>query len=678
MNSLNTITIFLIFSALFLSLGIAYFQYYYRAKNIHKINIVLFFLRFSSLFLLLLLLINPVVSSLEIELQKPILNIVIDDSKSISFFKEENTVNNLLTNIKENKELSKKFDTQFFKFSENINALDSLSFNGNKTNIYKAIDFISEVNKDNLAATILLSDGNQTIGNDYEYLKTKEAVYPIIIGDTSFYMDLEISQLNTNRYSYIKNSFPIEAIINYDGNEKIETNFIIEKNGRVVFKKKLHFSKKQKSNVVTTNLKSTIKGTHYYKAKIEPVLDEKNIKNNSKEFSIEVIDEKSKILILSSFLHPDLGALKKSIESNEQRSVKIELIQKTTTNLKGFQLVIFYQPTQEFKPYFDVIGSDNQNFMIITGSETDWNFINQLQLDIAKAAITQTENYQAKFNSGFLTFSQENIGFEDFPPLTDKFGEINLKPSYKTLLFQTINGLENQQPLLVTRERNNQKSAFILGEGIWKWRAASFLRNNSFNDFDKFINNLIQFTASKKVRKRLAVDSKTVYDANENIVLNAFYVDNNYIFDKRASITANIKNSNTNYSKSFPFSLKENTYQLNLEGLPSGNYTYEVLVENQNISETGTFIITNYEIEAQYSRANVEKLQRFAQNNNGKIFYKNQLELLINNLLEDKKYTTIQTSKKVEKPLVDIWILMFLIIAILSSEWFVRKYHGKI
>jgi hypothetical protein len=52
------------------------------------------------------------------------------------------------------------------------------------------------------------------------------------------------------------------------------------------------------------------------------VLKRKNTYNNSKNFAVEVIDQKTKIA-LTAINHPDVAALKRSIESNAQRTVTI-------------------------------------------------------------------------------------------------------------------------------------------------------------------------------------------------------------------------------------------------------------------------------------------------------------------------------------------------------------------
>ena len=675
---MQTTTIIYFFGAILFSLGVSWLLYFYKSKELKKVDYFLFSLRAISTFLLLLLLINPKIENIETENEKPTLALLIDNSKSIKYFKEVENVEKLVSEIHKDNSLNKKFTIDNFTFGEHLKVLDSLTFLENETNISKTIKDLNELNKDKIAPIFLITDGNQTIGEDYEYLNSKQPIYPIVIGDTAKYVDVKITQLNVNKYSYIKNKFPVEAILNYEGIKKVNTLFSIFYKGKVVFKKEISFSADNNFKTVNTNLTSTKEGLQYYSATLRKIDNEKNITNNKRNFSVEVIDEQTKVLILSSILHPDLGLLKKSIESNKQRSVDVFLINEFKKNINDYQLVVLYQLNNKFNKIASVIKQNNSNYLIISGTNTDWNFTNKLKLGFRKNAINQTENYGAIYNDRFLTFLQEDIGFTNYPPLKDKFGEIIFLKKHETLLYQNINGVQTKQPLLSTFDINNQKSAVLFGEGIWKWRSNSFLSSNSFEEFDKFIGSLVQFLASNKKRGRLEVNSDNIYPANSTINISAFYTDKNYQFDSRASLEIAITNKESKVVTKFPFSLVNNSYQVELENLLSGEYSYRVSVLDQKIEKFGRFKISNDHIEEHFTNANVEKLHKLAIKSGGKLFYLNQLNDLIKELLENETYYTIQKSKLKQQTLIDWKWLLFIIIILFSSEWFIRKYYGKI
>lgn len=664
--------------ALLLSFSIAYFQYYFREKNTHKITIFLLVLRALSFFLILILLINPTIENEVYTNEKPILSLLIDDSRSIDFFKESKNVSDLVAKFNSNASINKKFSQNQFQFGKGLDVLDSLTFQDNETNIYNGISEVQKQNAYKIAPIILITDGNQTIGSDYEFLNSKQPIYPMIVGDTTQYSDIKIGQLNVNKYSFFNNQFPVEVLLNYEGKEKIMTEFKIMSEGKTIFRENISFTAQKNAVTISTKINSNSLGVNFYEASIQKIENEKNIKNNIKSFFVEVINEQTKVLILSSILHPDLGVLKKSIESNKQRSATISLINDFKNRIDDFQLVVLYQVTNQFKQILAEINTKKTPFLFISGAKTDWNFVNNQQLGFKKRAINQTENYGAKNNEVFMMFQQNNIGFDNFPPLKDFFGELIIEREHQVLLFQNINGIQTSNPLLATFNTDNHKFATLFGEGIWKWRSASFLNNNSFEDFDAFIGNLVAYLASTKKRNRLEVSTESLFPANSTINISAFYADSNYKFDPRASLEITIKNTDTNEIIKFPFSLVNNAYQVTIENLNSGKYEYQVAVLGQNIFKKGRFVVTDYQIEEQFSRANVEKLTKLASNSGGKVFFVKQSEDLIDELLENESYYTVQKSSKKQQSLLDWKWILFLMITFLSVEWFIRKYIGKI
>jgi len=664
--------------AFVLSGSLGYYQYYYRVKKPTKVNFLLVIIRSLVFFLLMLVLLNPSITKESIINQKAKLSVLVDNSSSITFFKKDSLVHAILQNFKTHKKLNKRFDINYYSFGNLFQQSDSFSFDENQTDISMPLERISKIQKNASNAIVLLSDGNQTIGNDYEYTSIKDPVFPIVIGDTTEYQDVKIAQINVNRYSFINNQFPIESILQYEGTQTIKLRYSLENNGKIIFSERINFSEKNNSHILKTFIKATKEGTNFFTSKIEYLENEKNIVNNSKNFSVEVIDKQSEVLIISSFYHPDLGALKKAIESDKQRKVTIKIVDNKNIQLNKYQLVVLYQPNNKFNIIIDQLNSNKSSFMLITGSKTDWLFLNNKSLGINKKNINQLENYTARFYNGFLNFSQKNIGFENFPPMIDYYGETTVSIPHQTLLYQNINGFSSQNPLLATANHNNQKKVFLFGEGLWKWRSSSFLKNNSFQYFDEFIGNLVQYASNKKIRNRLDLDITSFYNANSSIQIGAFYVDENYRFDDRATILFTIKNKNSKKKKTFPFSLSGSSYQLELTSLEAGEYEYTIEVDGQNISKKGRFKVNEFLVEEQFTNANSYKLELLAQKTNGKLYFEDKHRLVIDDLVTDNRFSTIQKSKKTIDKLVNWQWIMLLIIGLLSLEWFIRKYIGKI
>ncbi|WP_431134230.1 VWA domain-containing protein [Psychroserpens mesophilus] len=677
---MQTDTIIYIIISGILALVLALFQYIFKSKKTTKTYWFLAFLRFVSIYSVLLLLINPKFDKISFYDEKPNLIVAVDNSESITYLNQSENTSNVIKSIKQNEQLNENFNLKFYTFGKSVNQTDSLDFNDKQSNIADVFDRLSEVYNNSISPTLLITDGNQTYGYDYEFMTNRyqQAIFPVILGDTTTYTDIKIQQLNVNRYAYLKNKFPVEIIATYNGNTTVNSQLKITSGTTTVFSQPVSFSKNKTSQIVNLNLPANRVGVGSYKAEIIPLSNEKNTVNNVKNFAVEVIDQKTNVAIVSDLIHPDLGALKKAIESNEQRKAIILNSVEFLNQSEDFQLVIVYQPMNNFRALFKEIDRLKLNKIVVTGTKTNWSLLNQLQNNYSQQITNQTENFQPSLNQNYSTFIIDDLNFEAFPPLQSEFGETTFKVPFETLLFKTINGTQLEEPLLSTFEINDKREAILLGEDIWRWRAQSYLDEKSFNTFDNFIGKLVQYLSSKQRRSRLNVNYESFYNGNDNVKITAQYFNKNYEFDANENINITLKNKLTNDTKTYPFVLKNTNYQVDLSGLQAGDYSFTVKTSNGTISKSGELKILDYNVEQQFLNANVTKLENLAANSNGKAYFIGNTSSIIDDLLTDSRFATIQKSSKKIVPLIDWKYLLALIALSLAVEWFIRKYNGLI
>ncbi len=663
--------------AVIAALGMAVFQYFYKTKSRSKTVIFLAILRFLGIFSMLLLLINPQIKSTILEVVKPKLVIAVDNSSSIKFLKSDDKTKDLVRDVRLNKALNDKFSIDYFSFDSTVKILDSLTFRKNRTNIREVLVSLDDVYKEN-AVIILVTDGNQTLGNDYTFRTSKNTVYPIVVGDTTKHIDLEISRLNANKYSFLGNNFPVEVFVNYNGKDPINPVLTVKSGNTTVFKENLDLNGEKNSEQVIFNLSASEVGIKNYRASLTYLTGEKNTINNHSNFSVEVIDEQSKVAIISDIKHPDLGMLKRAIESNKQRKVEYLTSNVTSNELNAYQLVILYQPTNSFRKVFEELENKEINSFIITGTQTDWNFLNRIQANFKKTVISQTEDYTADFNDNYGDFVVDNLSFEDLPPLHAYFGEVVFNSTHESILFQNIGGFKTESPLLATYLTNNRRGAVLFGENSWKWRALSFNKSKTFEGFDSFINKLVQYLAVKKEFNRIELTYVPIAYQNDLIKISASYFDSNYTLDTRAKLVLNLKNSQTNKTTQYPLLLNKNTYEINLSNLKSGDYSFSIKVEGQNILRSGNFTVLDYNIEQQFTYANMDALKVIAESSGGKLSHIDENSRSFKKLIDDTDYKSIQKSSEKIVPIIDWKWLLALIVLFFSLEWFIRKYRGLI
>jgi len=676
---MTTNTIVLIFISLGIAFALSYFQYFYKAKSKSKMTKLLAFLRFLSVFGLLLLLINPIVSRKTFETQKTPLPIVVDNSSSIADLKANQIAKELYEKLSSNSKLKDKFDVQTYSFDSEfqpIESSDELDFKGNQTNLDEVAKNIKSINKNLSFLTVLITDGNQTSGSDYVFsFDANNKVYPLVVGDTTTYLDLKISQINVNKYAFHKNKFPVEVFLQYAGTKSVTANFAISQGNNVLNKQSVSFSPSNKSAVLNILLPADKTGLQIFNARISSSESEKNTYNNSKKFAVEIIDQKTEIVIVSSINHPDIGVLKRGIETNAQRKVTIVKPNKIN-ELNKYNVLILYQPTAEFKQVFEANKNLKINTWIITGNNTDFGFLNQQQNQMSFRMSSQKEDFLANFSSDFNLFATENIGFENFPPLENAYGTITANANVTVLLSSRIRNVETNQPLLAFSDNQGRRSAFLMGENIWKWRAQSFVDKKSFDEFDVFLDKTIQFLASNDSKKSLIVNHERFYNSGDALEITAQYFNKNYEFDEKARLTIAVTNSKTKQVKRYDLLKTNNSFKVNLNGLSAGNYSFVVKELNSNASYSSTFEILDFDIEKQFVNPDVSKLKQLALQTKGKVFVPNQVDDLIKELLENEDYKAIQKDIVKKTPFID-WIWLLVLIALsLASEWFIRKYNG--
>ena len=672
-------TILYIIGSGILALFVALFQYIYKTKR-HRLHWGLACLRFISIFSLLLLIINPKFENTESTIVKPTLVLAVDNSQSIKYLGKDSIATKAVQSILNNKEIASKYDVKYYDFGAQLNQNTTLAFDDHQTNITKSILGIEAIYESQLAPIVLISDGNQTIGTDYQYASKafEQVVFPLILGDRMFHTDLKIQHINVNKYTYLNNKFPVEIIASYSGNSPIQTELTIRSGARIIHKEMVRFSKDQNIKIVTPKITSTKVGAQRYQVSLSPLENEKNTLNNQKYIAIESIDERTKIALISSVTHPDLGALKTSIETNEQRLVTICSPSDFLRLKDEYDLAILYQPTSSFKAAFDFINLKKLNTLIIGGNQTQWSFLNSIQSDFKQEITGQSENYQGRINPSFANFITTDFTFNSYPPLSTEFGSININVPHETFVFKSINGIVTQEPLWFTYENNARRLSVLLAENIWKWRMHSYREQQNFENFDALMAKMIQYLNIQNQIKRLVLNYESIYDGSQPLELSAQFFNKNYEPDPNAELNISLKETKSGRQFEYPMVSDQNTYKINLNALEPGIYKFEVSANQKSHRAFGSFEILNFNIEQQFINANVEQLEQLALHTEGTTFFETQTNDLIAHLISDNRFTSIQKFTKKSVPLIDLKFWLLLLVSSLAIEWFIRKYNGLI
>ncbi len=665
--------------------------YYRNSKNNFKktVTIILSVLRAITTSLIVFLLLSPVFRVKSFVNEKPIIIFAQDNSNSILLNKDsvfyktiyKNKVNELLD------ELSSDFEIKRFDFSERVNENNSFNFNGKQTDI-SSIFYETEnrfINR-NVGAIILSSDGIYNSGSNPLYLKSQinAPIFCIAMGDTSIRKDIFIQKVNYNKITYLGNKFPLEITVNANKCDGNNVKLSVFHNNKEAFSQNITIKGEQYSVNIPVTLDANESGLQRYTIRVSPIDNEVTEVNNIKEIFIEVLDSRRKILILYDAPHPDISAIKQTLERNKNYQVETYDIEAFTKNVNEFNLLIFHSlPSNNlnFNRIFSEIKKNNIPVLYIVGSQTNINQFNQLQtgINIISKGNSLNECYPSFSDDfSFFTINEFNKKIAStLPPMHCLYGNYQISPSIETLIYQKIGNVISNFPLIAYSQNIETRNAFILGEGIWRWRMINFSQKDNTDFFDELIIKTVQFLSAKNDKSQFRVNNSYLFYENQNIEFNAELYNDNYELINYPDVDLIIKNSKgKNYD--YKFSKQGNSYYLDAGLLPVDNYTYNatVLIKNKKMNFKGSFTVAPVDIEFTDLIANHQLLYNLSQKSSGELIYPKDIDKLKEILTERKDIKTVKYERIQYLEWTNIIWILIIIILFISTEWFIRKYNG--
>jgi hypothetical protein len=172
---------------------------------------------------------------------------------------------------------------------------------------------------------------------------------------------------------------------------------------------------------------------------------------------------------------------------------------------------------------------------------------------------------------------------------------------------------------------------------------------------------------------------KNTFDENESVILNAELYNDAFELVNTADVNITLKN-NSGKSYSFLFSRTSNAYQLKAGILPSGTYSYQAKTSlgKNSYQVEGQFIITAQQLELKQSVANHQLLYMMATQNGGKMVFPDQIGSIPSLIKANETVKTIAYEDRSYEELINLKFIFFLLLLLLSGEWFMRKRDGEI
>ena len=663
---------------------LTYFLYSKKENWSSRVNYILAALRFSSLFLICFLFLSPFFNYVKNHFEKPSLAIIIDNSSSLLESSDSIKIKQSISSL--SKSLN---DIGILPVIHDLTkqiSLDSLQFNGDETNLSEAItNAKEEYYNRNLAGVLLISDGihNKGIKPDNKNFRTN--IFTIGLGDTTSRNDLIINSVKINKTAYVKNDFPIKTTISCKGYENVNSQLKLFRNDTLIQEQEVTLNKSSPKDITfyTSEAKT---GSYTYTVVLNALEDEISTKNNSKTLFIEIVNNKEKVLLYAQAPHPDLKVLKSIIDKTDKYELDlfIEGIHNKEFNINNYHLAILHQtPIKRTNKNLDKIIQSDISKLYVLGNQTltyEFNKHNKTVQILENS--NQKDEVGAYLNNELETFTLDNSYINNLltnaPPVEVPFGDYVLKGNATIILGQKIGSIETTKPLLILNQTGDFKEGVLIGEGYWKWNLFEYIETGEHKLLNEILSKSIQFLSSKNDKRQLITSAeKSLFYTSEPTRLNIETY--NELHEKVNNIPTEINVFDTKGNKQkFSVITSKNKTVYSLNYMKEGRYSYssKATIAGKTHTSNGGFFVEKKKIEATDIQANHLRLQKIATNNNGIFTTLDATDLIITEI-KNRSYSNRIHSQEEYQPLRDNWIYLLIIIALLATEWSVRKAKGS-
>jgi len=646
-------------------------------------------LRFIAVTFIAFFLLSPLLKNISRTVEKPIIIFAQDNSESVtvgkdSLFYKTKYIENVSELVSS---LADKFDTNNYSFGDKIKSGLSFDYKEKQTDIASLFDEIkTRFTNRNVGAVIIASDGLYNKGQNplYSSAQNKFPVYTIALGDTTVRKDLILSKVLSNRIAYLGNKFPIEIQISARQLGGKTSTCTVSKGSDVLFTQQVVINGNNFSTTIPVQLDAKESGLQRYTIKLSGIDGEVSYANNMKDIFIDVLDGRQRVLILADAPHPDIAAIKNALESNENYEVNSFLVADFNSSLAGYNLVILHQVPSAKNKIEKLLADINKAklpVLYIIGSQSSISSFNNAQSDLSvPSSGGKINDALPSISKDFSLFTISNAlrsYSSKFSPLQCPFGNYKINSSVSVLFNQRIGLVETQQPLFLFSQSGERKTGIICGDGIWRWRLQDFAEHNNQNIFNELIDKTVQYLSAKIDKSFFRVISKNNFYENESVEFEAEVYNDSYELINDPEVSVTITNAD---GKRFPFTFNKtsNAYRLNAGIFPVGNYRYEakVKVGAKIYSEKGEFSVAALQVETTNTIADYQLLYSLAKKSGGEMIYPNQLDKLAEILNAREDIKPISHSEKKLSDMINLKWIFFLLLSLISLEWFMRKING--
>jgi uncharacterized membrane protein len=716
---------------LVISFAVVIFSYYRTDKPLNRRSrYTLIALRILAIGLILFCLLDPTLIAKIETIRKSNILLLFDDSQSMSLtdsgekatridsvkkaFLDGSSQKPIIESLKE------RFNTQLYQFSSEVSPVEELSLKaqGTLTDIGKAITkAVDDWKGQPVAGVVLVTDGRHNTGEDpvKSAQKAGVPVYVVGVGQVKMPRDTLVSRVEVSPVAYLDHVLPMRVAISsngYDGRE-VRVALTQTDNGLLRDSTTIKLDSRTGEQIVDLQTKPQQEGTIKFTVSVSSAPDELTLQNNSYAFFVKVVKTKLKVLYIegrprweSTFLNRTLqrdpNVETTYLVATKQEGYYPQFPPKTFPNTKNELFSYDVMILGDISPSFfkndqlamikDYVENGGGSLVFLAGNNSygDNGFGESILKDILPIEIGQNGARQVKVTFNPILTQQgmihpvvrlsddpaENTAiWRDLPPLSKFYDGIGIRAGATVLAEHQ----QEKKPFIAFQRYGKGMVLMIAGDDLWQWAFGSYPFGGDDSYYRKFWSGNIRWLASVRTQADLVTvtTSKQTYSRDEKVKATAYIYNENYDPVNDAQIKAQVLIP-SRATRNLIFTLEENgRYSAEFNPTMDGNYKIDVEAQRNGLligKSSSEFIVQTAMLEYLNTQLNESLLKEIADISGGSYHSINDISELLPSIKETKD-TVVSTQ---ERSIWDNVFVLLIALALLTTEWFIRKKKGLV
>lgn len=633
--------------------------------------------------------------------------------------------------------LADRFNVQLYQFDSDCTDVEELNptAEGTLTDIGKALSrAVSDSRGQLTAGIILISDGgNNSGGNPLEIARqTNVPIHTVGVGSTEKPRDIQVAKVEVSPIAYVDHLLPVRAVIKssgYDGQE-VRVSLIqgVEQtqDTPLLDSVSLTLDGQLGEQSVDLQLKLQQEGTFNFSVTVPAEPEEFTDQNNEYPFFIKSVKEKLKVLYVDGRPRWEYAFLKRAL----QRDPNIEA--KCLVAMKGDHIDA---PLWDgaASTYFPAAKRDLFSYDVLILGDMDLGFFSSEQLSIVNDFIEDkggsviflggkhslgTDGFGGSALSGMLpieigpggarqvksAFSPvltqdglrhpvtrfggaqaENTAiWRDLPALTQFYEGTGVKLGATILAeHQRVGANSRPRPVIALQRYGKGTAIMISSDSLWRWAFGAYPFGGDDSHYRRFWSRTIRWLASIHTEADLVniETNKGSYHRDEKVRVTAYIYDESYTPVDNAELRSQVQipgsptetggidlkfaaDGNGRYTAEFTPG-RDGHYKIQTEAYHAGRLLGESSAE---------FMVQTTALEFRDTQLKEDLLRDLADVSGGSYRHLRNTSDLSSAIKEvSDSYVSIR-----ERRLWDNAIMLMLAVALLGTEWLIRKRKGLV